>query len=100
MMTFDDRLGSIDESEAVELATKITLDEFFEEMTGVFDELDNDVSELFDRVAVWGRAVTLRGIENPQMEERIENLFNRLDSCSAYSGDIQQFISEEQERLP
>lgn len=99
-MTFDERLGAIDESEAVELATKTTLDEFLEEMKEVFEEIDEDATSAFDRVAVWGRAVTLRGIEDNELEEDIEALFNRLDNVVSLAGNAQLGIQGIQERLP
>lgn len=99
-MTFDDRLGSIDEAEAVELATKITLSEFFSEMKESFEEIDNEVTEMFDRVAVWGRAVTLRGLENPELDEDIETIFDRLDHVCAVANNVQITIQDEEGRLP
>jgi len=99
-MTFDDRLGSIDESEAVELATKITLEEFLVEMSEVFEEIDEEATNTFDRVAVWGRAVTLRGLDDDELINDIEALFNRLDNVVSLAGNAQLGIQGILERLP
>lgn len=99
-MTFDDRLGSIDETEAMELATKITLEEFLEEMLEVFEEIDEEATTAFDRVAVWGRAVTLRGMNESELDEDIESLFNRVDNVVGAAGNVQLVIQGIQEKLP
>lgn len=99
-MTFDEILGSIDEAEAVELATKITLEEFLDEMLGTFEEIDEEATTAFDRVEVWGRACTLRGIEDKELFEDIEALFNRLDNVVGAAGNVQLVIQGIQEKLP